>query len=98
MKTLHKVTIIGFAAAGLSLAAPAAMADTYHGQGSKAAGPGGAASVGVVSGAVDGHDHKGKGKGKDKGGDADGGVFYAKKAQTAGPGGATSSGVISAAD
>ncbi|WP_067480097.1 hypothetical protein [Actinomadura hibisca] len=94
MKTLHKVTIIGFATAGLALAAPAAMADTFHGQGSKAAGPGGASSVGVVSGAVDGdHGHKGKGKG-----DADGGVFYGKKAQTAGPAGATSSGVFSAAD
>ncbi|MFC9970651.1 hypothetical protein ACFVH6_07075 [Spirillospora sp. NPDC127200] len=95
MKTLHKVTIIGFAAAGLSLAAPAAMADTFYGQGSKAAGPGGAASVGITSGAVDGHGHKGKGKDKGKG---DGGVYYAKKAQTAGPGGATSTGVISAAD
>ncbi|MBW8486906.1 hypothetical protein K1Y72_31370 [Actinomadura sp. PM05-2] len=93
MNTLHKLTIVGFATAGLALAAPAAMADTFHGQGSKAAGPNGASSTGIVSGAVDGH--HGHGGGGDHG---DGGVFYGKKAQTAGPNGATSSGVVSAAD
>ncbi|WP_067829668.1 hypothetical protein [Actinomadura kijaniata] len=95
MKTLHKLAIVGFATAGLAMTAPAAMAgDTYHSQGTKAAGPGGATSAKVVSRAVDGkHDGKYKGKYKD-----DDGVFYSKKVKTAGPYGATSSGVTSAAD
>ncbi|GAA1544412.1 hypothetical protein GCM10009678_28870 [Actinomadura kijaniata] len=91
MKTLHKLAIVGFATAGLAMTAPAAMAgDTYHSQGTKAAGPGGATSAAVVSRAVDGK-HKGKHH-------KDDGVFYSKKVKTAGPYGATSSGVTSAAD
>ncbi|MFG2004059.1 hypothetical protein ACGFNU_33365 [Spirillospora sp. NPDC048911] len=92
MNKVHRIAVIGFAAAGLALAGPAAMADTIHGQSSDVAGPGGASSTDLFSGAFNGdwgrgHHHHGGGK-----------VIYVKKTQTAGPGGATSSKVFSAAD
>lgn len=91
MNRIQRITIVGFAVAGTALLAPAAMADTFHGQSGKAAGPGGAVSSGLVSAAVGGHHGKGKHKGH-------GGVFYGKFTQTAGPLGATSFGTVSAAD
>jgi hypothetical protein len=80
MNNLQRITIVGFASAGMALfGAAAASADVHHSLKSMTAGPQGAGAFGLEAHAI-----KGKGKhGHPK-------VSFKKHSMVAGPGGAAS--------
>ncbi|MFB4314665.1 hypothetical protein [Actinomadura sp. 21ATH] len=90
MNTMQRITIVGFATAGMALfGAGAAMADTYHEHNFLAAGPDGAFKKNIKAGTVhDDCDHKCHGHHKGKHHGHDKVAFYKKSIEGAGRDGA----------